>query len=520
MSLSTFCGRFGSRHARRRGPRHRGPGLRVEPCEPRCMLAMTSIPPGAPFDVSAVPEPAAEVWTTGAGGGQAGADGPATAALDSLAEGGTTVVGLVLDGRLATGSRVYGFETAPGGQVFDVGYEVTGLAAGGNLAFEFLQGVTFWNGRGTAPTFRRSTQLVDLNFGNDTADVRIGTRRNVGTLLDVGAAAPGPEGPVVNERFDVTAGVGGNGTMFLRRAVNGLYAIVGRLVGDTVGSSAPVTFVFRVGEVTTEAYAAAIQYFRDRPPVSVFDAQTPEPGVYAAGQELRVTYRFSDPVTVAGSPRLPLTLASGGAGAQRRFATLDAAASTPTRPVFRYVVQANDGYSPRNPWAQASVQPTTGALQFPGGSAIRGANGGAVFPQATPLVAFDDVTVSTTRVVSPVIDMATGTYQAGATLWFHVEMNQFLDLDVSGGLPTIPIRAIGGNVIGQAEVPPGQQLEPLTSTTVPFRFTIPTGAVARQGIIMSGPITLNGGRILDRWGNDVLLTFNPQRGPGVRIAPA
>lgn len=499
--------------------------LQIETCESRRALAAVSLVPAAGSGI------AAETWTPQSEAPALGTTetGTADAAGDVLAitssvvttlnDFGETVFGTVVDGRLVTGRRAYGFQPAPDVASFDVDFEINGLAEGSQVWFEFMQGVTFWNGRGATPRFQRSQQPVELNFGNDTADVRIGAVKNVGSFLDVGVAEPGPGGSIVSEQFVVTAGIGGSGGSFSRRAANGVYAVVGRLVGDGVESSQPVTFLFEVGTVPAGAFEAAVQSFRTSPPVSVFDVQTPESGFYGAGRAIQVTYQFSDPVTVTGAPRMPLTLsAPAPLNRQQRFATYDAAASTPTRVVFSYVVQPADGFS-RSGVNQAFVQTRTGQLQLPRGSAIRGADGGIVFPTVTNPVNFNDVIVRSLRVIGVENNTPAGNYREGAVLAFGLEMSAWINNDVVGGTPTIPIRAIGGGIIGQAVFTPNG-FPPFETNYMPFRFTVPAGVVARRGIVVAGPISLNGGRIVDSSGNEALLTFTALNVGNVRIVPA
>ncbi|NBU41711.1 MAG: hypothetical protein EBS51_13110 [Planctomycetia bacterium] len=193
-----------------------------------------------------------------------------------------------------------------------------------------------------------------------------GARRHVGRWLDVGTAEATAGGTEVHDHFDVTIGRSWNGSRFSGRAPNGIYVVVGRLVGAGVSPSAPVAFVFNVGASET-AHEAAVEFFHDRPAVGVFGVETPSQPVYARGQTLQVAYRFSDPVSVRGTPSLPLKI-----GGKERFATLDRSASTDESLVFFYRFRAND---------RGRVRPTGNHLviRLPAGSGIRGAAGGPVF---------------------------------------------------------------------------------------------------------------------------------------------
>jgi len=173
-------------------------------------------------------------------------------------------------------------------------------------------------------------------------------------------------GTEVHDHFDVTVGRNWNGSTFRGRAPNGIYVVVGRLVSNGVRPSAPMAFVFNVRASET-AHEAAVEFFHDRPAVGVFAVDTPSQLAFGVGQILEVTYRFSDPVSVRGTPRLPLTI-----GGTRRFATFSRSASSAEELVFTYRFRAGD---------RGTVRPIGNRLtiQLPAGSGIRGSAGGSVF---------------------------------------------------------------------------------------------------------------------------------------------
>jgi len=411
------------------------------------------------------------------------------------------VKGSVVDGRIVTNHRSYGYDFEPGEAVFDVGFDVTGLAVGTELQLEVMQGVTFWNGRGSTPRFSPVRGGVELNFNNEAEDVRIGATKNVGRLLDIGEAEATAGGTEVHEHFNVTVGIGGSGGNFGRRRVpDGIYVVMGRLVGDGVNPSAPMAFVLNV-RASEEAHEAAVEFFDDSPPVSVFGVTTPAQVNYGLGQALQVTYRFSDAVTATGSPRLPLTI-----GGKARFATLDRAASSGENLVFSYTMRAGDN---------GAVRPRGGQLgiQLPNGSRIRGAAGGIVFPAFT--VNFPNVQALTTRpqVTRVQNQSGEGTFNVGAALDFRLTWNQLVGV---GGTvaPTIAVRAIGGQVLGNAEFV-NPQSGP--NTEYVFRYTVKAGDAAPRGVQIEGPIALNGGSISDLAGNATVPTFKALRVPRLLI---
>ncbi len=168
--------------------------LHVEACEPRRVLSAAALAPVAAAVALASEVIAADVWTL---------------AEDDHGEEGHAgdIVGAVVDGRLVTDHRAYGYEFEPDTTYFDVGFDVAGLPVDGVLEMEVLQGVTFWNGVGDTPRFAPARRGVELNFNNAAENVRVGATRNVGQLIEVGVAAAGEgEGTEVHDHFDVTVG--------------------------------------------------------------------------------------------------------------------------------------------------------------------------------------------------------------------------------------------------------------------------------------------------------------------------
>jgi hypothetical protein len=82
-----------------------------------------------------------------------------------------------------------------------------------------------------------------------------------------------------------------------------------------------------------------------------------------------------------------------------------------------------------------------------------------------------------------------------------------------GTTPTIVVRAIQGGVLGSAT-----WVNPMSPTAEHvFEYTVKNGDVAPQGIEIAGPISLNGGAIVDVFGNPSVLTFRAVRSPRVQI---
>ena len=479
MSIgSSLLALFPARSRARGGRRPAALSLRFEACESRCVLSATGL-----VDIVAA-ESHEDVATF------------ADVSIQQEVHAGD-VIGSVDDGRLVTNHRAYGYDVEPETTVFDVGFDVTGLAAETPLQFEVMQGVTFWNGSGSTPRFSSARGGVEMNFNNEAEDVRIGATRNLGRLLDIGMAEPVEGGTEVHDHFNVTVGRNWNGSEFGRPAPTGIYVVVGRLIGDGVNPSAPIAVVLNVG-ASEEAHDAAVELFDESPAVSVFGVTMPSQLNYGLGQRFEVTYSFSDPVTAAGSPRLPLTI-----GGKPRFATLDRTASSGENVVFSYTVRAGDN---------GAVRARGGALgiQLPSGSRIRVAAGGTVFPQFA--VTLPEMQAQTTRpsVIQVRDQTGEGTYHTGDVFTFRLKWNRLVGVE-GGATPTIVVRAIRGGVLGNAE-----WVNPMSPTAEHvFEYTVKDGDAAPQGIEIVGPIS--GGVITDVFGNQSVRTFRAVRSPGVRI---
>jgi len=465
-----------SRGARRRSVAR----LRFEACEPRRVLSATM--PAVEVD-----DTAAEVW-------------PAQFQEEPGHEG--DVFGSVAEGRFVTDDRAFGYDAEPDTSVYSVGFDVTGLALGSVLELEVLQGVTFWNGTGSVPSFSPARGGVEMNFNNEADSLRIGATRNVGRRLTVGVAEEIAGDPVVHDHFDVAIGSGGTNDDFTRPAPVGIYVVIGRLVGADASDSAPVAFVFNAG-ATHEAHMEAVEFFEARPAVSVLGVETPSQANLGLGQTLEFTYRFSDPVAATGNPRLPLLI-----GGKQRFATLDRGGSSGANLVFSYTLKTGDN----GPVRTGIRRPGPLAIQLPTGSRISGAAGGVAFPAfaaALPTIQALTTQPKVTRVQN---QTGEGTYQTGAVFEFRLTWDR---PTVFSGSPSIGVRAIRGGVLGTAAwVNSGTA----AATEHVFRYVVEDGDSAPRGIEITGPIVLNGGAITDSVGNPSVLSFKALKVAIVRIA--
>jgi hypothetical protein len=283
-------------------------------------------------DVAALPtaawttaaQPAASIWTASA------ATSPASALLATVVPYQDALFG---DTRaVATDARAVARDLAPVGREFrtELPIAVANVPLGATVQLEVLTGLTTWNGRGGAPTFRPVPRGLELNLRAAGIDLRIGERTDRGIPPQTGQirrtmTLAASDGQPLERRIAVTIGSGGAADRFTKPgAPPGLYAFTGLLsIGgiETVRPSQPVTFVFRVGAVSNAAVQAAVAAFSAPAtgPAAVLAVAARSAGIDRPfSNSLLITVEYSTPVTVSRkSPQLPFFL-----GGVRRLATL------------------------------------------------------------------------------------------------------------------------------------------------------------------------------------------------------
>jgi len=226
----------------------------------------------------------------------------------------------------------------------------------------------------------------------------------------------------------------------------------------------------------------------------VQSVSVPANGTYKTGDALNFTISFDSLVNVIGTPKLSLTLNTGGT-VQASYVN----GSGSRNLVFRYTVASGD--------ADADGV-TVGALSLNGGT-IRSDNGDdaelALYSVgATTGVKVDAVVPAISNVAPP----AGGTYISGQNLDFTATFNKAVNVVATGGTPYITL-TIGG-VTKHAAYTSGSGTAALT-----FRYTLASGDA---GALATGTgITLNGGTIKDGIGNDATLTFTAPTTTGITV---
>ena len=316
-------------------------------------------------------QPAASIWTASA------ATSPASALLATVVPYQDALFG---DTRaVATDARAVARDLAPVGREFrtELPIAVANVPLGATVQLEVLTGLTTWNGRGGAPTFRPVPRGLELNLRAAGIDLRIGERTDRGIPPQTGQirrtmTLAASDGQPLERRIAVTIGSGGAADRFTKPgAPPGLYAFTGLLsIGgiETVRPSQPVTFVFRVGAVSNAAVQAAVAAFSAPAtgPAAVLAVAARSAGVDRPfSNSLLITIEYSTPVTVSRkSPQLPFFL-----GGVRRLATLpvDAPRTNVRQLTFSYPLprDVNEG----------TLLDLGASLLLPPGASIRTAGG-------------------------------------------------------------------------------------------------------------------------------------------------
>jgi hypothetical protein len=322
-------------HRRRGQSRRRATGGRLAGCERlearQYLAADTFMPPSAP----GIGSEAVAVWTAPTPVAAATIRQSASAVLATVVPYDDTLFGDTQ--MVAVNTRAVARDFAPVGREFrtELPISVANVPLGATVNLEVLTGLTSWNGRGGAPAFRPVPRGLEVNLQLGAVPVP-GFDLRVGQLTD--RAVPPQTGQIrrtmtiaasdgqpLERRIAVTIGTGGVADRFTKPgATPGLYAFTGLLsIGgvETVRSSQPVTFVFRVGPVADAAVEAAVAAFSSPAtgPSAVLAVAARSAGIDRPfSNALLVTVDYSEPVTVSRqSPQLPIVI-----GGVRRLATL------------------------------------------------------------------------------------------------------------------------------------------------------------------------------------------------------
>lgn len=257
----------------------------------------------------------------------------------------------------------------------------------------------------------------------------------------------------------------------------GLLSDNGGTLKDAAGNDANLTlnYVGSTSNIRIDAVAPTIA-----------SATGPAAATYKAGDALNFTVNFSEAVTVTGTPKLALTLDTGG--------TVDAiyvSGSGTSALVFRYTVQSGD--------ADANGVALGSSIALNGGTVKDAVGNNAVLTgvSASGLagVKVDGVAPTLASVMAP----AAGTYKVGDTLDFTVNFSEAITV---AGAPKLALTLDAGGTVDATYVSGSG-----TSALV-FRYTVQAGDADANGVTLGASIVLNGGTLTDAAGNAPALALN------------
>ena len=225
---------------------------------------------------------------------------------------------------------------------------------------------------------------------------------------------------------------------------------------------------------------------------------------FFAGDVIRLTATFSEPVFVTGTPRVGLAI---GAQSVNRHAEYVGMAG-PSAPVFQYTVAAGD--------ADADGLVTGGAVLV-AGATVADAVGNAYLAAAAEGVAHRqrvDGSRSGSDNVGPVVqglafagaapydadsNGTPETYRTGDAIEVAVTFNEAVTVDTSGGTPTLALE------VGNA-ARPAAYVSGTGTVTLTFAYTVAPGDEDPNGVtVPPGSIVANGGTLADAAGNAATL---------------
>ncbi len=229
----------------------------------------------------------------------------------------------------------------------------------------------------------------------------------------------------------------------------------------------------------------------------VQSVSVPANGAYKIGDALNFTVTFDKDVDVTGTPRIPVTLNTGGTV----YASYVAGTGS-NNLVFRYTVASGnldaDGIA-----LGSAIDLNSGTIKnFDEDDAELNLYSVA----ATTSVLVDGVAPSISG-VSPPID---ATYNIGDNLDYTVNFSEAVNVVTTSGTPYLTL-TVGSSTVHAAYYS-GSGTSALT-----FRYTVVSGDADADGVALSSDITLNGGTLKDAAGNDAKVTFTGSTATGVVV---
>ena len=266
---------------------------------------------------------------------------------------------------------------------------------------------------------------------------------------------------------------------------------------DVACSAAAVEVVATAGSI---GYYSTLRLVGDRPVIAshegnngdlmlsyrapgVTSVSVPANGIYSAGQNLDFVVHWDEPVTVAGSPTLGLTLGSSSVNASY------VGGSGGTELTFRYTVQPGDVDA--DGIAVGVLGSPPGTIHADGYDALPALNGVG----STAAVLVDAVAPVVVSVTPP----PNGNYLTGQPMEFSVSFDGVIFVDTSGGTPRLELTVGAAHVFADYVAGSG-------SATLVFRHTVAAGENDNDGITVGG-LQLNGGTLVDAASNPAAVSL-------------
>ncbi len=264
----------------------------------------------------------------------------------------------------------------------------------------------------------------------------------------------------------------------------------GTLRLDLNNSGDPITDGF--GNTLTAAHTGDQSYTIQHTPPAVTSVTIPASGTYAAAQDLDFTATFSEAVVVTGTPRIALTLDTGGTV----YATYLSGSGTNT---LRFEHVVSPGEQDLTGITNAPVIDLNGGtIKDAAGNAASGASLNLTGEPSTAGVDVDAIVPTVSSVSVP----SNGTYGVSQDLDFTVDFTKTVTVNAGGGIPYIDVTLNTGGTV-HADYISGSGTSDLV-----FRYVIPSGELDTDGVTVGANLVLNGSTIQDAHGNDTATALN------------
>ncbi len=246
------------------------------------------------------------------------------------------------------------------------------------------------------------------------------------------------------------------------------------------------------GNTLTAAHTGDQSYTIEHTPPAVTSVTVPADSTYIAGQNLDFTATFSEAVTVTGTPRIAVTLDTGGTV----YADYVAGSGTNTL-IFRDTVAPGQQDLTGITTATA-IDLNGGVIKDAAGNAAGGAGLNLIGEPSTAAINVDAILPAVSSVIVPV----NGTYGTAQDLDFSVNFSKAVTVNTGGGVPFIQLTLDTGGIVDAT------YLSGSGTSALVFRYVVPSGELDTNGITVGSSLVLNGATIQDAIGNDAATALN------------